>query len=74
MSNLINLLTKEQLGTLQDMCDVMNHAITDKQSAYRMKLTDENGTHEYNACRDEYLESVMDYVLTALGCAFPQLD
>ncbi|WP_339260883.1 hypothetical protein [Lysinibacillus sp. FSL K6-3209] len=74
MSKVVNLLTKEQLETLQDVCDVMDHAITDKQSAYRMKLTDEHGTHDYVAGRDEYLESVMDYVLTTLGCVFHQLN
>ncbi|UXJ67834.1 hypothetical protein [Lysinibacillus fusiformis] len=52
----------------------MNSVLCDRRKAYPTKIIDEHGTRDYIASREEHLESVMDYVLTTLGCVFPQID
>lgn len=74
MSKVVNLLTKDQSEVLQEVCDIMNRVLCDRRKAYPTKIIDEHGTRDYIASREEHLESVMDYVLTTLGCVFPQID
>ena len=74
MSNVSHILTKQQSETLQEVCSIIDSALCDERKAYPTKVIDENGTHDCISSREEYLEGVMDYALTALGCVFPQID
>ncbi len=74
MSNVVNLLTKEQVQTLQEVCDIMDGALSDNREVYLTKIINEHGEQHYMASREEYLASIMDYVLTAIGCVFPQIE
>lgn len=70
MVKVVNLLTKEQAQVLQEVCDIMDNVICDKRKTYPSKIIDENGTQDCIINREEHLEIVMDYVLTAIGATF----
>lgn len=74
MSNVVNLLTKEQAILLQEICDTMDSALCDTRSLYTTRITDENGTRDCLSSREEFLEHIMDWALNTLGATFDFLE
>ncbi|WP_445683222.1 TscA family type II toxin-antitoxin system antitoxin [Solibacillus sp. FSL K6-1523] len=68
------LITEEQAKSLQEISDTLNSALVNKQSMYQAKIIDENGEIDVIENREQHLENVIDWALTALGITFDFLE
>ncbi len=73
-SNVVNMMTKEQLSYLKELHRTLIDVHLDKSNLFKMASIDHNGRHEYYVSREEYLEFIISVIVEELGEVFPQLD
>lgn len=74
MSNVINLLTNDQLLYLKELDQILFSVHLDKSKSYKMETIDADGRHEYYVNREEYLEFIIASIVNEIGQVFPQLE
>lgn len=73
-SNVVNLMTNDQLSYLKELHHTLKSVHLDKSKTYKMVTIDGDRSNEYLANREEYLEFVISTIVEELGEVFPQLD
>lgn len=73
-SNIVNLMTNDQLSYLKEMYHTLTSVHLDKSKSYKMVAIDTDGRHEFLVNREEYLEFIISIIVEELGEVFPQLD
>jgi len=73
-SNVINLLTNDQLLYLKELDQILLSVHLDKYKSYKMATINADGRHEYYVNREEYLEFIISVIVEELGVVFPQLE
>lgn len=68
------LISEEQVKALQDISDTLESVLVNKQPTYRAKIIDEHGEMDVIENREQHLENILDWALSALGATFEFLE